>query len=545
MLQNFKVVKVFVVGDVMLDRNYFCTSTRMAPEAAHIPVQRVLREETLLGGAANVAKNLANVNVAVSLLAVLGADTAAETLAGGLPPGVTPVFFREADRQTTVKHRVFHAETGALLSRHDCETATGIADGTAEKLLAHVEQALHAGRVDALVLVDYNKGVLTAKVATGLIALANRWSVPTFVDPKINDYLKYQGCFCFKPNLAEGQSLTGATTVPAVLAALRTALNPTYTVLTSGADGLYLDSADRALHHVTHPTPLPVVDVTGAGDTALSTLVYMYLKGKDMVAACQAANRICGKSIQCVGNYNLSLADVCGGGVTPPAPRGGYTPPTPPIGGNLSPPAPPLGENISPNGGISTKIKSCSEVLALLGGAGGGSPSPEDVSPTSLSTPGEISTNWGGRGGLAPSRGCVTPTVFTNGCFDLVHSAHVQLLNYAKAKGEILIVGVNSDASVRRLKGPTRPINSQEERAELLASLPMVDYVILFDEDTPAELIKALRPTVLVKGGDYKAEDLVGREWVQSVRLYPFVPNRSTSLMVSRIGGVTPPLPPL
>jgi D-beta-D-heptose 7-phosphate kinase/D-beta-D-heptose 1-phosphate adenosyltransferase len=491
---------IIVLGDVMLDRNYFGRTTRVAPEAAHVPIYQIDRTETLLGGAANVGKNLGNLpGVTVDLLTVVGEDAAATELTGLLAPSVRPGFLPDRNRQTTVKHRIFDAATGALVNRYDCEAVVPIATDLEDALLARIEKTLN---LDAVVLVDYNKGVLTPRLAAAVIAQANARGIPTFVDPKLNDYLKYRQCFCFKPNLHEGQVLTGQVQPRDVLAALRSALDPRCIVLTCGAEGLYLDGAVLEPFHVTHAAPVPVVDVTGAGDTAMSTLVYMYCRYKCMRTACLAANRICGQSIQCIGNYTLSATD--------------FDPVEVPERGEEVPErgveVPERGEEVPERG---EEVPERGEEVPERG-----EEVPEKVLPAERKT---IFSSPPGR------------IVFTNGCFDLIHAAHIQLLTFAKQQGDVLIVGLNSDASVRRLKGPSRPINPEKDRQALLESLPCVDYVVLFDEDTPAELIKALRPHVLVKGGDYALETIVGREDVEEVRRFAYQPGRSSTTMVNRI----------
>ena len=470
---------ILTLGDVMLDRNYFGTTTRGAPEAVHVPIYQINRTDALLGGAANVAKNLGNLpGVTVELLTVLGTDAAADEVTRLLPRSVRANFLRETNRQTTVKHRIFDAETGKLVNRYDCESVADISVESENELVERVEQVIRSTNVDAIVLIDYSKGVVTARVAAAVIALANTQGIPTFVDPKIKEMLKYRDCFCFKPNLHEGQVLTGKETPVDVLRALRTRLNPRCIVLTCGAEGLYLTEGDgKPPLHLTHPAPVPVVDVTGAGDTAMSTLVYLYCRGQGMPSVCRTANRICGQSIQCIGNYTLSAAD-------------------------FYPDDPDMADG--------KKIEALNRVEAAA------------LKKTIFSRKTIFSS--------PPGR-----IVFTNGCFDLIHAAHLQLLTFAKQQGDVLIVGVNSDASVRRLKGPTRPVNPESERVALLESLPFVDYVVVFDEDTPAALIKALRPHVLVKGGDYIHDNIVGRDDVEEVIRFEYQTGRSSTAMINRI----------
>ena len=447
-------MQIVIFGDVMLDRTHLCTTERQAPEAADIPIYAIQSSSVLLGGAANVARNLQGLNPAmkVELCTVLGKDSSATEMKALFDAaGLRYTALADPLRKTTVKTRLFAG--GRLVSRADSETVAPISPEQEEALV----QTLHhrSSPPDAILLIDYNKGVLTARLVRRVIAWANERGIPTFVDPKVNDHLKYRGCFCFKPNLREGQVLTGQSGILPILSALGESLTPCFTVLTCGEAGLYLDDRQNAgtPAHITHATGIPVVDVTGAGDVAMCVLVYVYLTRKDMLLAAQAANEICGRSIQCIGNYGLTEAD-------------------------LRP--------------------------------------------------------YAGAAGAEGAEGAER-IVFTNGCFDLIHSAHIKLLNFAKKQGDRLIVGLNSDASVRRLKGPTRPINSAIERAELLRQLPMVDEVRIFEEDTPENLLARLKPDVLVKGGDYTVNRIVGREHAGEVVLFDYVQNTSSSITIEKI----------
>jgi len=446
-------MNILVIGDVMIDRNYLCkTSKRTAPESANVPIYNIDKIEYFLGGAANVAKNLWNLKAHVEMISVIGDDEYADKITHLFQEQTIPcIFYRDSTRQTTIKNRIF--ENSVLVNRHDYETATDISKKMEDKILSYITEKIDSSKIDAILLIDYNKGLLTTHLTENIILLANEKKVYTFVDPKINNYLKYKNCFCFKPNLHEGQTLTGKTEPEAIYSALKANLRPTHIVLTCGENGMYLNKDI----HITHPEKIPLIDVTGAGDTAMSTLVYMFLRDKCMIRACRMANSICGKSIQCIGNYNLTLADF------EVEKSKIYTYPQLPV-------IPP-GSNI----------------------------------------------------------------VFTNGCFDLIHSAHIKLLNYAKKQGDVLMVGLNSDASIKRLKGASRPINNTEERAALLESLPMVDYIVVYEDDTPENIIQELRPQVLVKGGDYTLENIVGRQYVQKVLLFNYLANKSSSLTINRI----------
>jgi D-beta-D-heptose 7-phosphate kinase/D-beta-D-heptose 1-phosphate adenosyltransferase len=464
----------------MLDINHDCTTHRFCPEALHVPVHLVRNTTFVIGGASNVAKNLQSLGHDVCLISVIGSDLLGNTLQGLIEGEVAEaVLFRGLGRKTTQKYRLFVKSD--LMARYDVEDTEPIAweidegrsasevmksdSGATHRNLEAMVLAYVADRLDsfdAVVLSDYNKGVLTEGLCQTIVERCKEKGIATFVDPKPSGYTKYAGCYCFKPNLAEGQAMTGRTEVDTVLEALQGGLGCQHLVLTAGADGMYVDTVDQ---QVRPRRAVRLVDATGCGDTVLAVLVDGYLRGLPMVQAAAAANHVAGKCVEQVGNYVATPADIDEAIL-------------------LSEPCPIIPEQRS------HMIRTLFPSLRL---------------------------------------------VLTNGCFDLVHSAHIRLLQFAKRQGDLLVVAINSDESVRRLKGAGRPIQGIDERCRLMQSLEIVDFVVVFDGDTPLDVIRDLRPDVLVKGGDYAVDQIVGREYAGSVVLYDYQAGLSSSNTIRRV----------
>lgn len=472
-LERFQGRRVWVVGDLMLDEYVSGAVERISPEAP-VPVVKVSASEFRLGGAANVARQVAALGAQVCLAGLIGADAAgADFLRLCEQSGIdTSAVVRLAERRTTRKLRVLgHNQQLVRLDWEDvrpCSTAEGM----------RMMSALTEGAPpDAIILSDYAKGVLTPETLSSVMQL--RRAVPVVVDPKHRDFRRYRGATNITPNLRELEAAAGQTFDPqdtaAVAAAARTlsqAAGLQAMVVTLGERGMLVVPCEgREL--VVPAMQRSVYDVTGAGDTAIAVLTVALAVGAPLLAAAQLANAAAGVSVGQVGAVAVDM----------PAIR---------------------------------------NALAAR-------PDNKIVGREDLTT---LAASWR----MAGKR-----IVLTNGCFDLLHAGHVSLLTEAAKLGDYLVLAINSDASVRRLKGPERPLVSQEDRAALLAALTFVDVVTIFDEDTPLEVLQSVRPHVLVKGGDYLPEQVIGRELVESsggrVVLVPLTPERSTSALVERIRG--------
>jgi D-beta-D-heptose 7-phosphate kinase/D-beta-D-heptose 1-phosphate adenosyltransferase len=478
LLAKFQGRRVLCVGDVMVDRSIYGEVKRISPEAP-VPVVRITRETSALGGAGNVVRNLAALGASCAFFAAIGDDRAGaevSNLLASLP--VEPYLRVSRQRETTIKNRFF-SQDGHHLLRADRETRLPLApEDAADVLRAFTSELL---RAEAVILSDYGKGVLTGDLAAAIIAAARAQGKPVIVDPKGNDYSRYAGATMLTPNRAELAEATGApvdTTENLVIAALGLArqIGVESVLVTRSGEGMTLVTADGAVHHQPAETR-EVADVTGAGDTAVAVLT--------VALGCHAA-----------AADAMRLANVAAGVV------------------------------VARHG---TAVATVGDIQTALRHAGMVSVEQKVMERPAAVAQAEI---WR-RAGLKVG--------FTNGCFDLLHPGHVSLLRQARSACDRLVVALNSDASVKRLKGESRPVQTEAARAAVMASLASADLVIVFDEDTPLALIEALRPDVLVKGADYTRATVVGGDLVESyggrVVLAELVPSFSTTATISALTG--------
>jgi D-beta-D-heptose 7-phosphate kinase/D-beta-D-heptose 1-phosphate adenosyltransferase len=473
-IDRFPRVRVLCVGDVMLDCFVYGHVERVSPEAP-IPVLRIEREASMLGGAGNVLRNIAALGARAEFISVVGDDLAGHDvikLVGDLA-GTEPHLLVQRERQTTIKRR-FVAGRQQLL-RADLETVTAITNATVGDIIQMCNLAIVD--CDVLVLSDYAKGVLTARGVEAMIAIARAAGKPVIVDPKLKDFTRYRGATLLTPNrreLAEatGQRADGDVDVEQTARAVIRDCAVDAVLCTRGAEGMTLVVADGPSHQLP-ATASEVFDVSGAGDTVVATLSVGIAAGLPWLDAARLANVAAGLVVGKVGTAVVYSGD--------------------------------LTRALQREAVASSKIVSRAEAADYV-------------------------ARWRCQGltiGLA------------NGCFDLLHPGHVSLITQAKAASDRLIIGLNTDASVRRLKGKGRPVQSQAARALVLASLASVDLVVLFGDDMPVELIKALQPDVLVKGAEYEVDQVAGAQLMQSwggrVLLARRAPGHSTAATIRRI----------
>jgi D-beta-D-heptose 7-phosphate kinase/D-beta-D-heptose 1-phosphate adenosyltransferase len=471
-------VNVLCVGDVMLDRFVYGDVDRISPEAP-IPVVRVLRETSMLGGAGNVVRNLVALGARSHFLSLIGEDQAGRDVARlvGEQAGIDPVLVTESTRQTTIKIR-FIAGSQQLL-RADRETLAPLNADSRQRLLDAAARLLPT--VGVLALSDYGKGILTQPVLRALIEGAREAGKPVVVDPKGADYSIYAGATVVTPNRKE---LHEATKMPVdsdeeIIAAARRLIETCgieNVLVTRSQDGMSLITDQGEVSHLPAEAR-EVFDVSGAGDTVVATLTAAMAAGTPLLEAARLANVAAGIVV----------------------------------------------------GKVGTAVAYAQEIVSALHHSAVAVSEAKALSQTAAIDQLDRWRHKGYRIG------------FTNGCFDLLHPGHISLLAQAKANCDRLVVGLNSDASVRRLKGPTRPVQSEAARATVLASLADVDLVVIFEEDTPYDLIGALRPDVLVKGADYTIDQVVGadlvRGWGGKVVLADLVAGQSTTATIARLIG--------
>jgi D-beta-D-heptose 7-phosphate kinase/D-beta-D-heptose 1-phosphate adenosyltransferase len=466
-------MKVIVIGDIMIDINYFSKIERCAPESAEIPIHDIYETNYILGGASNVAQNLSNLNVDVELVSVIGKDIYGKKIQILLEEkNIKHKLFIDNSRKTTQKNRIFN--NNKLSVRYDIEEKTSIHHELQTNIFEYIKSKKD---VSAIVISDYDKGVLHFDLTKEIIDYANLNNILTFVDPKVNNYLKYQNCFCFKPNLMESEIISGKKDINEIIVFLQENIKSNHLIITCGKDGIIIDDIDTVIKHENEVT---VVDVTGSGDIVLSVVVYVYLFiCKDMVIASKIANYIAGKGVSVVGNYIIDINDI--------------------------------NNYLRANNICKSKTNPVNSINKVI----------YDLEYNKILD--------------IKSRHKHNKITFTNGCFDILHSAHIKLLQFAKSCGDILVVGLNSDESIKRLKGESRPINLIDERSIILSLFDFIDYIIVFNDDTPLNIIKTLEPNIIIKGSDYSKENVVGKEYVDEIVLFDFIDNKSSSLVINKI----------
>ncbi|GAD55986.1 D-glycero-beta-D-manno-heptose 1-phosphate adenylyltransferase [Limimaricola cinnabarinus] len=474
-VDQFQDKRILVIGDVMLDHFVRGSVGRVSPEAPAL-VLHVSNDHWAVGGAGNVAQNIAGLGGVACLVGLVGEDDAARRIEALFAddPRLESHLVADPNWPTIEKTRFIAGDNHLL--RADRESKR-IPETVEARLIEAIERIAAAG-CDAMVISDYAKGLVTPGLIAAVIEVAQRIGVPVIADPKRPNFADYRGCRVLTPNRKE---LAAATGLPAdddaeIAAAVPVAMSQFGgpIVLTRSEQGISLfDSDGSEMHDPARNRELR--DVSGAGDTVAATLALALAGGAALADATRAANAAAGVV---VGKSGTSVVT-----------------------------APEL---------ISAMLRNTNETVLE-----------SKVAP--LNTARNIREDWRQQG---------LRVGFTNGCFDIVHRGHVTLLAQARARCDRLVVALNTDASVSRLKGPERPIQSEAARAEVIAALGAVDMVLLFDEDTPLAIIDALRPDVLFKGSDYTVDTVVGHELVQGyggeVELIDLVDGYSTTRIVAK-----------
>lgn len=478
-LRGLRRPRIVIVGDLMLDRYVSGDVTRISPEAP-IPVVAARTSESLLGGAGNVAANLRNMEAVVDLVGVIGDDEAGVELRGKLDRiDVDSSGLVVDDSRMTIRKTRLVSGVQQMM-RVDWEDTRAVSAAALAQIKVQVAERLP--EADAVVLSDYGKGVLTPQIITQIIGTvrgARGREIPILVDPKGADFTRYAGATLITPNRAEAQEAVGRPLPDRAAAAL--------------AAAELIDLADLDLAIITLGADgilWRTTDGKGGHVPAQARAVFDVTGAGDTVVAHLALYLAAGLDV----SLAVRLANHAAGIVVAR-----------------------LGTNAVTRAELRMRLRET---------AGGGG---KEVTGAELD---DLLAVWREQG---------KRIVFTNGCFDLLHVGHVEYLRAARDEGDVLLVGVNGDESVRRLKGPERPINAVGDRMAILAALEMVDAVTLFEEDTPANLIEQVNPDVLVKGRDWADKGVVGREWVEKhggrVVLADLVGGRSTSQMLRRARG--------
>lgn len=479
-IEQIKKVRVLCIGDIMLDRYLYGEVSRISPEGP-VPVARIKRSDNVAGGVANVAGNITALGAQATVCGVIGEDASGRDLELSLAQdkNIDTRLLTVTDRPTTEKIR--YMAQGQQLLRADHEDAKPLNVSQEQQLMQILDKAIND--YDALVLSDYAKGVLTPNILSHAIHLANCNNIPVIVDPKYSDFSRYAGATVITPN---GKEIREATSIdPTDDQKAQTAGQKALqagkvgaVLVTRAEQGMSLIRQDQPAVHI-RATAHEVYDVVGAGDTVVATLAVCLGAGLSLEEAARLANMAAGIVVQKSGTATVSMFE-------------------------LLEAIKQQDQAHDPQNSIKNKVVPLSELKLLR-------------------------TQWAKQG---------LKVGFTNGCFDLLHVGHVSLLTFARAQCDKLIVGLNSDASIKRLKGPERPINPQTDRGYVLAALQSIDAVVIFEEDTPKNLIEALTPDVLVKGADYTIDQIVGADHVLAhggeVKTFELIPGRSSTQMIEK-----------
>jgi D-beta-D-heptose 7-phosphate kinase/D-beta-D-heptose 1-phosphate adenosyltransferase len=471
---DFSALTILCVGDVMLDRFLHGDVERISPEAP-VPVIRLRDTREMLGGAGNVANNIAALGGHAALLGLVGADEPGARLRRILQgqPRIACALTETTHRPTVCKTRFVAGRQQVV--RADEESRAPLSAAEEAALLAAFDAEV--GAAHAVILSDYGKGVLSQAVVAHAITACRARHIPVFVDPKTDDFTRYRGATCITPNARE---MAEAAHAPM---ATEAAIEPAARRLIAEADlqAILVTRSEKGMTLVEPTTTASVpararevFDVSGAGDTVIAALALAFADGRTLVQAMHIANAAAGVVVSKLGTATADIAEVM-------------------------------------------HELSAQDTQASAG-------------LTSLEAAKLLAARWRDQGFAVG---------FTNGCFDILHPGHVSLLAFARSKCDRLIVALNTDESVSRLKGPSRPVNTLAQRAQVMAAIRHVDAVVAFGEDTPLELITALVPDVLVKGADYTVDRVVGADVVQAaggrVVLAELVPGQSTTGIIERM----------
>ncbi len=476
--ESMDSMHILVVGDVILDR-YIEGPVHCISREALVPIVSVERIRENLGGAGNALANLTGLGVRVSVCSALGRDPAGVLIREKLrQPNVRKCVLLERSLPTPVKVRVVSKKH--QIARIDTEIALPLDDHESESLLTDAISILDSCTIDAVVISDYGLGVCSAALISPLVALSRKRGILVLVDPRGADWRKYEGATLVCPNLKE---LGDAARIPVkndddvVLSASRMVLDQfeLQRLLVTRSKRGISLVSTRNVVHI--PTRIQEVrDVSGAGDTVIACCAAFLTAGLDPEEAARIANIAAGIVVRKWGTIPIEAYE---------------------LEDELT-----HGDKRGPSSG---KIFSRTQILRSV-------------------------AEWK-KNGLR--------VVFTNGCFDIIHRGHIHCIECARSFGDKLVVAVNSDDSVHRLKGKDRLFIPQEDRTAILAAIQAVDAVVIFEEDTPEALLREMRPHILVKGGDYLPESLLGRKWVERVEIVPLVAGKSTTALIREIRKTT------
>ena len=438
---------------------------------APVQVVNVKKESSVLGGAGNVINNLVALGSNVDVISVIGNDNVANELKSLLENINVSTSNLVVENDRKTSKKSRLIASQQQVLRYDMESIDDINENSYKQIIQTLEKNIN--KYSSIILSDYGKGVLTTNLTKDIIKIANKNNVKVLVDPKGKDYSKYKGSYTLTPNKKEAMEATNIDIKDE--SSLIEALKSLKMQCNLEVSLITLSEQGIAIFDdelIIKPTVArEVYDVTGAGDTVIASIAFALGNDLDIKDAIYFANLAAVVVVGKIGSATTTLDEIYE-----------Y-------------------EYSLHKSNSTSHIKTFDEIKTLA---------------SKLHSQGK-------------------KIVFTNGCFDILHVGHVKYLEVAKSYGDVLILGLNADSSVRKLKGPTRPINTQDDRAYILASLESVDYVVIFEEETPYELIKLIKPHVLVKGGDYEGKEVVGQDIADELKLVQFVDGKSTTNTIKRI----------
>lgn len=475
-VQNFiekaKGKSCLVIGDIILDKYIHGEVNRISPEAP-IPIVKVSDEEYVLGGAANVAGNICGYHIKVYLCGLLGHDKDASIVQKLLKEKFIDFVGMVSDKRcTTMKTRIIGMNQ--QLVRVDREEVIEITNLEEAQLLKNLMKVIH--KVQIIVLSDYNKGVCSSHFCRQVMEICNKMNKRVIIDPKSSNWTKYMGAYLITPNFKEFQEVIGHS------------FKNTEFVIREKAEGIL----DR------------------------------YKLDQILVTRSQYGMTLVRRGTEeslTIRSVQQEVFDVSGAGDTVIASIAALLAVDIPIEEALEMSNYAAGLSVSKAG---TYMVSLEEVVEYSNRTGLW----YENKIWDINKLIDMLTKW---------RNAKEKVVFTNGCFDILHIGHIDYLNRARTLGDKMIVGLNTDASVRRLKGTTRPVNDQNARALALAALQCIDGVVLFDEDTPEDLVRIVKPDFLVKGGDYKISEIVGWQYAKETKVIPLTEGHSTTNLIEKI----------
>jgi len=451
--------------------HYLWGSSDRISPEAPVPVVNINNESIKLGGAGNVVNNLCSLGATVDIISVIGDCEASNELKDLLSEINVSTQYLITQKDRITSKKSRVIASHQQVARYDIENTDEINDKSQIAILEVFKKII--ANYDVVLLSDYGKGVLTLNLSQSFITIANENGKKLLVDPKGLDYSKYKGAYLLTPNKKEAGEAT--RTIIKDIESLTKAmliLKEQYNLEYSLTT---LSEEGVAIYDSelrVYPTQVrEVFDVTGAGDTVLASLGFALSYNNDIDAAVKFANLASGVVVGKIGSATATINEIIN-----------Y-------------------ESSLNSSTINKHIKTWDEISSIV----------KDLKNKNKKI------------------------IFTNGCFDILHIGHVKYLEESKSFGDTLILGLNSDNSVRRLKGENRPISPQDERAYILASLEAIDYVVMFDDDTPYELINLIQPDVLVKGGDYEGKEIVGEDIAKEIKLVKFIDNKSTTRTIEKI----------